>query len=156
EFMENGSLEDQLRTHRPSVQEAVAIFREVAVALVHAHDKGILHCDLKPANILLDNERKPRLADFGQSRLTNEMSPALGTLFYRAQEQAARTAAPDARWDVYALGAVMYRMWTGAPPHRRDASAATITSGTLEDQLAAYRKLILHSPKPSAHREVRG
>lgn len=156
EYMEHGSLEDLLRTHRPTVPEAVSIFREVAVALVHAHDKGILHCDLKPANILLDHEHKPRLADFGQSRLTNEMSPALGTLFYMAPEQADLTAAPDARWDVYALGAVMYRMLTGEPPHRREPGATAITSGTLDEQLTAYRKLIMHAPKPKSHRDVPG
>jgi hypothetical protein len=156
EYMENGSLEDLLRAQRPTVAEAVALFREVAVALVHAHDKGILHCDLKPANILLDQDRRPRLADFGQSRLTNELSPALGTLFYMAPEQADLSAAPDARWDVYALGAVVYRMLTGEPPHRTEAGATAITSGTLEDQLAAYRELILHSPKPRAHRAVPG
>ncbi len=156
EYMENGSLEDTLRTHRPPVHEAVTVFREVATALVHAHDKGILHCDLKPANILLDNEKKPRLADFGQSRLTNEISPALGTLFYMAPEQADLTAVPDARWDVYALGAVMYRMLVGEPPHRNEPGATSITTGTLDAQLAAYRKLIFTAPKPNAHRAVPG
>lgn len=157
EFMENGSLEDLLRTHRLSVHEAVSLFREIAVALVHAHDKGILHCDLKPANILLDSDRKPRLADFGQSRLTNEMSPALGTLFYMAPEQADLTATPDARWDVYALGAVMYRMLAGEPPHRAEPGATEVTTGgSLDAQLAAYRKLIMSAPKPTAHRTVPG
>jgi hypothetical protein len=156
EYMENGSLEDLLRAQRLSVHDAVALFREIAVALVHAHDKGILHCDLKPANVLLDSDKKPRLADFGQSRLTNEMSPALGTLFYMAPEQADLTAAPDARWDVYALGAVMYRMLTGEPPHRNEPGASNVTTGTLDAQLAAYRKLIFGAPKPSAHRTVPG
>ncbi|AMV28713.1 Serine/threonine-protein kinase PknB [Gemmata sp. SH-PL17] len=156
EFMENGSLEDLLRTYRPTVHDAVTIFREVAIALVHAHDKGILHCDLKPANILLDHERKPRLADFGQSRLTNEVAPALGTLFYMAPEQADLSAAPDARWDVYALGAVMYRTLTGEPPHRNEPGATHVTTGTLDAQLAAYRKLIFSAPKPRAHRAVPG
>jgi hypothetical protein len=157
EYMENGSLEDLLHTHRPTVHEAVAFFREVAVALVHAHDKGILHCDLKPANILLDHDHKPRLADFGQSRLTNEMSPALGTLFYMAPEQADLSATPDARWDVYALGAVMYRMLAGKPPHRDEPGATSVTSGgTLDAQLSAYRKLIFNAPRPKAHRNTPG
>ncbi|VTR99003.1 serine threonine protein kinase : Probable serine/threonine-protein kinase OS=Blastopirellula marina DSM 3645 GN=DSM3645_09987 PE=3 SV=1: Pkinase [Gemmata massiliana] len=156
EFMENGSLEDLLRAYRPTVHDAVTVFREVAIALVHAHDKGILHCDLKPANILLDHERKPRLADFGQSRLTNEVAPALGTLFYMAPEQADLSAAPDARWDVYALGAVMYRTLTGEPPHRNEPGATHVTTGTLDAQLAAYRKLIFSAPKPRAHRSVPG
>jgi hypothetical protein len=153
EYMENGSLEDLVRENHISTHDAVAYFREVAIALVHAHNKGILHCDLKPANILLDSEREPRLADFGQSRLTNEMAPALGTLFYMAPEQADLSATPDARWDVYALGAVMYRMLTGHPPHYQ---SQPLVGGNLEAQLTAYRKLILHSQKPEEHRKVPG
>jgi hypothetical protein len=153
EFMENGSLEDLLRGGPLTAHDAAVYFREIAVALVHAHDKGILHCDLKPGNVLLDHDRRPRLADFGQSRLTNEMSPALGTLFYMAPEQADLTAVPDARWDVYALGAVMYRMLTGAPPHYQ---SKPLSEGNLEAQLTAYRKLILHAPKPAAHRKILG
>lgn len=153
EFMANGSLEDKLRAGTLPTHEAADYFREVAVALVHAHDKGILHCDLKPGNILLDHDHRPRLADFGQSRLTNEMSPALGTLYYMAPEQADLTAVPDARWDVYALGAVVYRMLTGAPPHYFPGKLA---DGGLEAQLAAYRKRILGSPKPAAHRGIPG
>ncbi|HEV3438909.1 MAG TPA: serine/threonine-protein kinase [Gemmata sp.] len=152
EFMENGSLEDLLRAGQIPVHDAVGYFREIAIALVHAHNKGILHCDLKPGNVLLDQDRRPRLADFGQSRLTNEMSPALGTLFYMAPEQADLIATPDARWDVYALGAVMYRMLTGHPPYYQSEPMG----GNLEAQLAAYRKLILSSPKPTAHRTVPG
>jgi hypothetical protein len=153
EFMENGSLEDLLRGGSLSAHEAATYFREIAVALVHAHNKGILHCDLKPGNVLLDHDRRPRLADFGQSRLTNEMSPALGTLFYMAPEQADLAATPDARWDVYALGAVMYRMLTGEPPHYQ---TKPLSDGNLESQLVAYRKLILNAPKPDAHRKVPG
>ncbi|MDB5312516.1 MAG: hypothetical protein JWO38_6718 [Gemmataceae bacterium] len=157
EYMENGSLEDLLRHRALTVHDAVTLFRDVARGLVHAHDKGILHCDLKPANILLDYERRPRLADFGQSRLTNEISPALGTLFYMAPEQADLKAVPDARWDVYALGAVMYRMLTGHPPHRdRTEASAVVGTGPLDGQLAAYRHLIETSPPPAAHYKVAG
>ena len=157
EYMENGSVEDLLRQGPLHVHDALPLFRDIAVALIHAHNKGILHCDLKPANILLDQDRKPRLADFGQSRLTNELSPALGTLFYMAPEQADLQAAPDARWDVYALGAVMYRVLTGEPPHRGDAGASEVLGqGRIDEKLAAYRKLIETSPPPSAHRKVPG
>src|SRR6266478_4472739 len=88
EYLERGSLEDLLQGCPIPVDAALPLFREVAVGLVHAHGRGILHCDLKPANILLDQDGKPRLADFGQARLTNDHSPALGTLFYMAPEQA--------------------------------------------------------------------
>src|SRR5262245_6378238 len=62
EYMEHGSLEDLLRTGPLSAHDAVHYFRDVAVALVHAHNKGILHCDLKPGNILIDHDRRPSTA----------------------------------------------------------------------------------------------
>ena len=118
EYLEPGSLADRLQQGPMPVDKAVELFRDIAVGLVHAHGKGVLHCDLKPANILLDQDNKPRLADFGQSRLSHEQMPALGTMFYMAPEQADLEAMPDARWDVYALGALLYCMLTGHPPHR--------------------------------------
>ncbi|MCE9567677.1 MAG: serine/threonine protein kinase [Planctomycetes bacterium] len=157
EYMENGSLEDLLREATLPIERALTMFKEIATGLVHAHGKGILHCDLKPANVMLDQDGQPRLADFGQSRLSHEHSPALGTLFYMAPEQADMTAAPDARWDVYALGAVVYRMLVGEPPYRNpEAIAAIQTPGTLEERLARYRHLLAAAPKPTAHRTVPG
>ena len=70
EYLERGSLADRIAAGPLPVDEAVALFREVATGLVHAHGKGVLHCDLKPANVLLDQDGRPRLADFGQSRLS--------------------------------------------------------------------------------------
>jgi hypothetical protein len=162
EYVERGSLEDRLRNEGPlPVEQAVSLFRDVAVGLVHAHDKGVLHCDLKPANILLDHEGRPRIADFGQSRLSHEQQPALGTLFYMAPEQADMKAVPDARWDVYALGALFYTMVTGAPPHRnaKDATKAITEleqASDLEDRLERYRRLIISAPAPTEHRHVAG
>jgi eukaryotic-like serine/threonine-protein kinase len=157
EYMERGSLEEGLEHGLPSVAGAVALARDVAKGLVHAHAKGILHCDLKPANILLDQDSKPRLADFGQSRLTHEQNPALGTLFYMAPEQADLKAVPDARWDVYALGALLYRLLTGQPPCRTEEGAADIQKApNLEDRLRRYRQFINRSPRPTAHRQVPG
>lgn len=157
EYLERGSLADRLREGALPVAEAVNMFRDVALGLVHAHGKGILHCDLKPANILLDQDWKPRLADFGQSRLSHDQTPALGTLFYMAPEQSDLQALPDAQWDVYALGALLYCMLTGSPPHRTEHTASLIEqSGGVEHQLASYRKLITESGTPRAHRSVPG
>ena len=157
EYLEQGSLADRLNAGPLPVEEAVELFREIAVGLVHAHGKGILHCDLKPANVLLDQDGKPRLADFGQSRLSHEQTPSLGTLFYMAPEQADMQAVPDARWDVYALGALLHCMLTGRPPHRDEPAAAELQQpGTLEEQLARYRKLIEQAPSPREHRRQPG
>lgn len=157
EFMEQGSLADRLAGGPLPPGEAVRVFRDVAIGLLHAHNKGVLHCDLKPANVLLDQDGKPRLGDFGQSRLSHEQLPALGTLFYMAPEQADLHSVPDARWDIYGLGGLLYCMLTGKPPHRDDESAERIERITdLEERLAAYRKWIVESGVPTQHRAIPG
>src|SRR6516162_213805 len=151
EYLENGSLDEQLQGPLP-VERAVTLLREIATGLMHAHNRGVLHCDLKPANILLSADHTPRLADFGQARLVHEHSPALGTLFYIAPEQADLRAIPDARWDVYSLGVLLYRMLTGELPYRTDAAVTELeTSQGLEQRLGAYRRLLRESPRPRAH-----
>ena len=158
EYIENGSLDDRLSKHGTlPITEAVAMFHEVARGLSHAHGKGVLHCDLKPANVLLDQDDMPRLADFGQSRLASEHKPALGTLFYMAPEQADMDAVPDARWDVYALGSVLYCMLTGNPPHRTGVAINEIDSAAdLPARLKTYREFIRSQPPAAEHRKVRG
>ena len=158
EYIENGSLDEMLRRQGTlSVADAVELWKDICLGLAHAHGKGVLHCDLKPANILLDSDNRPRLADFGQSRLSHEQRPALGTLFYMAPEQADLQAVPDVRWDVYALGAILYCLLVGLPPHRNDDSVTHIdTAGDLSDRLARYRKLIVTAALPTVHRRVSG
>ena len=153
ELISGGSLEDLLQTRgRLPLQEAVEMFRRICIGLNRCHAKGVLHCDIKPANILLGDDNEPRLADFGQSRLSDDQTPALGTLFYMAPEQAHLSAAPDASWDVYAVGAIMYRLLTGQPPYRADDIVEQLdTAGSLEKRLNRYREAIHSSPPPSRH-----
>ncbi len=157
EYLEPGSLADRLQQGPMPVDKAVELFRDIAVGLVHAHGKGVLHCDLKPANILLDQDNKPRLADFGQSRLSHEQMPALGTMFYMAPEQADLEAMPDARWDVYALGALLYCMLTGHPPHRSGPTVDQFErTPDLKQRLSKYRQMIEQSLPPAEHCKVPG
>ena len=149
ESLERGSLEDRLRQGPLSEADATRVLKAIARALAQAHSVGILHCDLKPANVLLDSDLRPRLCDFGQSRLTSEQQPSLGTFFYMAPEQADLAAVPDARWDVYALGAMTYAMLTGRPPYRsKDARRLIAENATLPDRLALYRQILRAAPSP--------
>jgi serine/threonine protein kinase len=157
EYLASGSLATHLAAGPLPVNEAVRIAEGVLSALVHAHGSGILHCDLKPANVLLDSEFEPRLCDFGQSRLSNEQNPALGSLFYMAPEQADLQAIPDARWDVYAMGALLYHMLCGKPPYWTPEIEEAIRSApTLDEKLVVYRERIRNSPRPTGLRNARG
>lgn len=157
EYLEHGSLDERLQRGPLEVAEAVRIFSEVTRALAQAHGAGVLHCDLKPANLLLDGQLQPRLADFGQSRLGSDKLPSLGTFFYMAPEQAHLDALPDARWDVYALGAILFAMLTGDPPHKTSALARTLQSEkSLVARLAAYRQHLRDAPPPEPELRRRG
>lgn len=157
EYVENGSLAAFLSRGALSTDEAVRIGREVCSALIDAHGAGVLHCDLKPDNVLLDGQMHARICDFGQARMSHEQSPALGTLFYMAPEQADLEALPDARWDVYAIGAMLFHMLTGAPPHRTEATLKLLESApSLKERLVLYRSIIETSPPDTRHRAVRG
>lgn len=158
EYLEGGSLEDLLqRKGTLPPERGLELFREIVIGISHAHRKGILHCDLKPANILLDQDGRPRLADFGQSRLTRDQRPALGTLFYMAPEQADAEALPDTRWDVYALGAIGHAMLVGVPPHRSEATVRELdATRDLRDRLARYQRLLRTAPIAQEHHRVLG
>jgi hypothetical protein len=135
----------------------VAVFREVAEALVYLHGKAILHCDLKPANVLLDDRGQIRLADFGQARMSDEAGPAMGTLFYMAPEQTESRGRPDVRSDVYSLGALAYTMLVGHAPFATETASEEIkTSRSTRERVERYRALIDSSPAPTEHHRVDG
>lgn len=158
EFLENGSLEELLRDGSlPGVQRAIDFLLEIARGLEFAHSKGVIHCDLKPANVLLDHSLQPRIADFGQGRMAGDHSPSLGTLFYMAPEQVEVDAVPDVKWDVYSLGAIGYTLLVGTPPFRTPEVTESLHSAdTVADRLHRYRQAITTSPKPISHHQREG
>ncbi len=137
------------------ILEVCAILQAVAGALDYAHDRGLLHRDVKPANILLthpeDGERRILLADFGVARHLGDISGitetnvAVGTVAYAAPEQLTG-ANIDGRADQYALAATAFHLLTGAPPFRHCNPIAVISQHLHEDppRLSDYRPDLAH------------
>lgn len=124
-YMAGGSLADRLAAGPLSLATAVPIVQRLAAALDEAHALGIVHRDLKPENVLFDQRDEAYLVDFGIARpaessahLTGSM--IIGTPAYMSPEQAGGTQTIDGRSDVYALGALLYRMLTGRNPYPAD------------------------------------
>jgi eukaryotic-like serine/threonine-protein kinase len=137
-YVQGESLRDRLvRERELPVQDALRILTEVADALAHAHQHGVVHRDIKPENILLSG-RHALVADFGVAKAVSEASGrlkltsvgvALGTPTYMAPEQASADPGLDHRVDIYALGVVAYELLAGRPP---------FTGHTAQEVLAAH------------------
>jgi eukaryotic-like serine/threonine-protein kinase len=150
-FVDGESLRAMLTRSTPlSVDDAVLIATGIAEGLAHAHSTGIVHRDLKPENILLSHGQ-PVICDFGIALATASLTGArltqpgavVGTPQYMAPEQAEGTAPIDARTDVYALGAILYEMLTGDPPH-----VASTAQGVLA-KLRAEQPTAVHLLRPT-------
>ncbi len=133
-LVSGGTLRECLVDFQAQPRQAAKLMTTVARAVHHAHQRGILHRDLKPGNILLDGvERSPFVSDFGlakwlgrNNRLTIATS-ALGTPHYIAPEQASgasKELTPAA--DVYSLGAILYELLAGRPPFVADTPLETL------------------------------
>ena len=110
---------------RQTAQKTLDVMMQLAAALDAAHEHGLIHRDVKPANALIDDEERVYLTDFGLTRRVDSHRPltqtgrAVGTAAYLAPEQI-RGEPLDKRVDVYALGCVLYQCLTGQPPFQRD------------------------------------
>ncbi len=138
---------------RPSVEQAMQLVRRINEALAYAHARGVVHCDIKPANIFLQRRDKPKVLDFGIARIVHGAAlPALdgavtGSPRYRAPEQLTG-AAVDVRTDLYSLGVVMYELLTGRRAFTGD-SLAEINTAVLE-----HEPTPVHEVDPSIPRDV--
>ncbi|HVT32265.1 MAG TPA: serine/threonine-protein kinase, partial [Rhodanobacteraceae bacterium] len=144
-LVHGGSLAALLERERGlEPQRAAQLLRTIAEAVAYAHSLAVLHLDLKPANVLLDNDGTPHVADFGLARrldsaLAVDNEEISGTPAYMAPEQAeVRTQKISAATDIWGLGAILYELVTGQPPFR---------AGTVHEVLRLVREGQVISPR---------
>lgn len=125
DLIEGTDLAVRLHQGRLAWREAATIVAEVARHLQYAHEKGFVHRDVKPANILLDERGRPVLADFGiaitECELRHEVLTSAGTLAYMSPEQLLLDGRLDQRTDIYSLGVVFYELLTGRLPFQSES-----------------------------------
>ncbi|MFZ0917209.1 MAG: protein kinase [Candidatus Udaeobacter sp.] len=133
QFVEGGQLDDVVRRKPMSIRKAAELIAKMARTVHYAHEHGILHRDIKPGNILLDQKGEPHLTDFGLARLVETESTmtrtleVMGTPSYMAPEQAVgNNAGVSSATDVYGLGAVFYQLLTDHPPFAGGTTFETI------------------------------
>jgi len=132
EFVDGGTARGLIREGRMKERHALRIIASVARALDHAHSHGVIHRDVKPANIMISKAGVVKLGDFGLARgqgpseLTLEHA-AIGTPQYLAPEQAAGAANAGPRSDLFSLGATLYHLVTGQPPFSGENLAEIFT-----------------------------
>jgi serine/threonine protein kinase len=126
EYIDGPGLDEWLANYRPTIPEALSIFRGIVAGVGFAHAKGLVHRDLKPANVLLavtDEGVQPRVADFGLVKVDaanmkrTRTGMTMGTPAYMAPEQIRDSGSVDRRADLYSLGCLLYELVTGRPPY---------------------------------------
>jgi serine/threonine-protein kinase len=146
-FIEGYSLADFVQVANPVLARRLEVFQRICVVAQGLHQRGVVHCDLKPANVIVDKHGEVRLLDFGLARsLAESESPHSkemivgGTLQYMAPEQTlpgrAERLTPAA--DVYSLGVILYWLLTDSHPYH--------ASGSHETALAAVRQAVIQPP----------
>jgi serine/threonine protein kinase len=150
QYVDGEDLSHLVKSSGPlDISDAVDLIRQAATGLGYAHDRGIIHRDIKPGNLLLDDEGVVRILDMGLARIMPSPGDALeggaqadltntgsvmGTIDYMAPEQALDSKSVDHRTDIYALGCTLYFLLTSNPPFRNDT---------------VMRRLLAHREQPA-------
>ena len=147
EYLEGGSLSRKLQGLPLPAPEAVRLVETLARAMQAAHAQNIVHRDLKTANILLDRDGRPKVADFGLAKrmeADGSLTPTdaiMGSPSYMAPEQAVRARDVGPAADVYALGAILYELLTARPPFKAATRMETVFQVLHEDPVSPRRLL---------------
>lgn len=162
--------------HHLTLRERITLFREVCSGVQHAHQKGVIHRDLKPTNILVtevDGRPMPKIIDFGIAKalasggieamtFATQANFVLGTPQYMSPEQIEDVGSVDTRSDIYALGTVLYEMLTGSPPfaevtkqgQTRQEFWRIVRDKNPPRPSTSFTTRILPAPEPGAERRM--
>lgn len=154
DYLPGGTLRDRIHERgRLPVDEAVRIARQVAAALVTAHERGMVHRDIKPENIMFAADGSAKLADLGIAKGTGEQdtlvtmaSAVFGTPAYMAPEQATDSSSVDGRADIWSLGVVLYEMLSGARPYEGNGLGAIVKQLLSADPFPDVRAIVHDVP----------
>jgi len=160
EYVEGETLAERLKSNRLDIDETLRIASEISEALADAHDRSIVHCDLKPSNVMIARSGHVKLMDFGLARLvraskdnsdvTQEITwtatSVIGTPAYMPPEQA-RGDNLNPRADIFTFGIVLYEMLCGIHPFRRQTPETTIAA-ILHEEPPQIDETIQPVPKP--------
>ena len=152
EFVDGSDLKRKLRSQGTDIRTTVEICAQLAEALHHAHQHGVIHRDFKPANVLLGENDKPKIADFGLAKWSEDSSEVtlggqvLGTPAYMSPEQArGGSFKVDSRTDIYSLGVILYETLTGKVPFMEDQN--TLLSRVINEEPPMPRTLATNVPR---------
>jgi len=143
-FIKSGTLADLIKTRRFSLAEIREIISQVGSALGYAHARGMVHRDVKPSNVLIDESGNCLLTDFGLARMIESTShltssgAIMGTPAYMSPEQGAGTKI-DKRSDIYSLGVILFELLTGRVPYTAETPVAVVFKH-IQDPLPSVRK----------------
>ncbi len=154
EFVEGGSLAQQLDGTPFPARPAAELLETLARAMAAAHQQNLVHRDLKPGNILLAGDGQPKVTDFGLAKCLDQAETGqthsgalMGTPCYMSPEQAAgQVHAVCPATDIYALGAILYELLTGRPPFKADSLGATLDQICHQEPVPP-RRLQPHLPR---------
>ncbi|MCQ6265745.1 Stk1 family PASTA domain-containing Ser/Thr kinase [Fictibacillus sp. WQ 8-8] len=145
EYVKGKTLKQYIRDHgRLSVEESIQIIRQIASGMVAAHEHGIIHRDIKPHNILIDEHGLAKVTDFGialaiTSATITHTNSVLGSVHYFSPEQA-RGGVANAKSDIYSLGVVLFEMLTGRVPFTGE-SPVSVALKHLQEEVPEPRKI---------------
>ncbi|MHC4737857.1 MAG: protein kinase domain-containing protein [Planctomycetota bacterium] len=156
EYIDGKPLDEYVQSEKLSLRRTMEVFSKVCSAVAYAHQRGVMHRDLKPGNILVDADGEPHILDFGLAKLVDASEQAtpeavmtsipgkvIGTLAFMSPEQAsAQPDAVDVRTDVYSIGMILYKILTDNFPYDVTGSMLTILRNIQETEPTKPSKII--------------